>query len=363
MATRQTAIRAAAIAMLAAGGGMFVLQSGLLPGVGNAQPAPQQPSVPVEFAQAPAAPIAPAVLDTPDVALPEQALRPVPVAIDDVVPDQDTPELIEVAATPAEAIAPVNTLDLAAEAVLAPVPADTDIAEDAVSPFGLPCDVSVTTTAMPGAIVALDILAPCQPEARIVVEHSAMTVTGQTDALGLMTMDIPAFESPAFFTVQFPDGEEHSSLVTLPDLPDYDRVAVQWSDDRQLALHAIPLGVEFGAPGHIWRDAPGDLADAQDGTGGALLQIGSLSVENPMLAQVFTFPHASLSDGDVIELSIDAPVTETTCGQPVEAITLEMTRAGAVTVTPITLTLPSCEAVGDYLVLQNLFQDLTVAAN
>ncbi len=345
MATRKSAVRAASVALLMGGAGMFFLQSGLIPGIGNAQPTIQGPAGPITLAAAPEAPSAPAVFDAPQVALPAQALRPIPVSLQ------------EPAALPQAAPA-----ELALEAL--PTPGDTTEPEEvALSPFGLPCDLSVTTSAMPAAMVALDIMAPCQAEARIVIEHSGLTLTGQTDALGLLTLDVPAFESPAFFTVRLPDGSAENSLVTVPDLADYDRVAVQWVDDRQLALHAIPAGTGFGEPGHIWQEAPGDQADAMTGTGGFLTQIGDLNVDDPQVAQIFTFPHASLSDGDVIELSIDAPVTETTCGQPVVARTLEMTRAGPVEVTPLTLTLPGCDAVGDYLVLQNLLQDLTVASN
>ncbi len=384
MSKRKTAMRAASVAMVVAGAGMYFLQSGLIPGVGNAQPAPQAPIVPDNIAAAPEAPVLPAVVETADVALPEQAPQPLPVSLDDPSVDEGAApsgllasiEAIRTVEEDAEEVALLEATDplpdddkanedlaAASPPVVLPDAEDTETPEVALSPFGLPCDLNVSTTAMPGAMVALDVLAPCQPDARIVIEHSGLTITAQTDALGLLTMDIPAFESPAFFTVRFPDAQSESSLVSLPDLANYDRVAVQWSDDRQLALHAIPFGTAFGAPGHIWEENPGDIAAAQDGTGGALLEIGDLTVSDPMVAQIFTFPHASLSDGEVIEISIDAPVTETTCGQPVSARTLEMTRAGVVEVTPVTLTVPGCDAVGDYLVLQNLFQDLTVAAN
>ena len=52
----------------------------------------------------------------------------------------------------------------------------------ALSPLGLPCGLTVTTEARPGAMVALDIMDPCQGNARVVVEHSGLNLTGQTDA-------------------------------------------------------------------------------------------------------------------------------------------------------------------------------------
>ena len=38
--------------------------------------------------------------------------------------------------------------------------------------------------------------------------------------MGLLTLDFPAFETPAFFTIRLADGEEAVTLVGLPDLVD-----------------------------------------------------------------------------------------------------------------------------------------------
>ena len=60
---------------------------------------------------------------------------------------------------------------------------------------------------------------------------------------------------------------------------------------------------------------------------------------------------------------IEAEVTEANCGQDTLARTLESDVEGAVAVIELTFTVPGCDAVGDYLVLQNLLQDLRVATN
>jgi hypothetical protein len=56
-------------------------------------------------------------------------------------------------------------------------------------------------------------------------------------------------------------------------------------------------------------------------------------------------------------------VTEANCGQDTLARTLELEEDGRVSVIELTFTLPGCDAVGDYLVLQNLLHDLRVASN
>jgi hypothetical protein len=347
MSGRQIILRGAAMVIMFGGVGVYAAQSGLVPGIGNAQtvPAPVTaaslppvaapaalPATPVAATpdMVPMAPATPAISDSADIMLPRQA--PVPV----------TP--------PAAAELPVPVLP-------------TDERDPETSAFGLPCDVSVTVSAMPAAVVALDVMAPCQPDARIEVDHAGMMITGQTDAMGLMTLDIPAFESPAFFSIRLPDGTADVALVGVPDLTDYDRVAVQWTGDSQLELHAMELGAAFGDPGHVWEQAPGEMADALTGTGGFMVEIGSPDVTDPRIAQIYTFPRSTLGTGDSVRFSVDAPITEGNCGQPVSASTFEIAPAGDIRVTPIRMTMPTCDTVGDYLVLQNILRDLRLAAN
>lgn len=345
MSVRQIILRGAAMVIMVGGVGVYAAQSGLVPGIGHAQPAPvtaaSLPPVaaPVNAAipvaatpdMPPMAPAAPIVGDSADIRLPRQA--PVPVA------------------PPAASALPAQAL-----------PTGEDGAPD-TNAFGLSCDVDVTVSAMPAAVVALDVMAPCQPEARIEIAHAGMTITGMTDAMGLMTMDIPAFESPAFFNIGLPDGTTEVAMVGLPDLPEYDRVAVQWSGDSQLELHAMELGAAFGDPGHVWEQAPGEMADALTGSGGFMVEIGTPDMDDPRIAQVYTFPRRTLGTGDSVRFSVDAPITTGNCSQPVVASTFEIAPAGDIRVTPIRMTMPSCDTVGDYLVLQNILRDLRLASN
>lgn len=353
-------IRGLSVAMIAGGGAIVAVQNGVLAGPANApqadlRAAPASTLFSASTADRPAdgaatrdtgiqttAPVAPAL--------------PVPSSASFVSLPDETP------VTVTQAAMQVPDLPGALAGAIVGAMAGQD-ADPGVSAFGLPCDLNVTTSAMPGALIALDVMAPCQPEARVVVEHSGLTLTGRTDAMGLMVMDLPAFQSPAYLTVHMPGGESRNALVHVPDLNDYDRVAVQWEEDRQLMLHAMPAGIDFGAPGHLWADAPGRVEDAVVGQSGVWMALGSAEVDTPMLAQVVTYPRAALSEDRPVALSIDAPITEATCGKPVEARAIERARSGDVDVVPMSLTLPGCDAVGDYLVLQNLFQDLTVAAN
>lgn len=293
------------------------------------------------------------------------APEPTPVALDaEAVTTETAPVPVPIIAPMNAPVAPTLPMPGAARPErLAQADAPEIVTDQALSPFGLPCGLTVTTEARPAAMVALDIMDPCQGNARVVVEHSGLNLTGQTDVMGILTMDIPAFESPAFFTVRMPDGASASALAGLPDIGDYTRVGLQWNEDRALELHAMEFGATYGDPGHIWRENPGTPARAEAGEGGFLTRLGTTDVDAPMLAEIYTFPRDTLNGDGTVRLSIEAEVTEANCGQDTLARTLESDEEGAVAVIELTFTVPGCDAVGDYLVLQNLLQDLRVATN
>lgn len=82
-----------------------------------------------------------------------------------------------------------------------------------------------------------------------------------------------------------------------------------------------------------------------------------------MLAEVYTFPSAKSVQDGVVDLSVEAEVTNTNCGLEIEAQTLEMTSNGQMKAHDLTLAVPDCGAIGTFLVLNNLVSDLKVASN
>ncbi|PWK61666.1 hypothetical protein [Roseicyclus mahoneyensis] len=259
---------------------------------------------------------------------------------------------------PAQPEAPTQALEQGG-----PIPPTAETPrEDAValSPLGLPCGLNVSAEAMPGAMVALDIIDPCAPETRVDITHGALRFSGRTDAMGLLTLDIPALETPAFFTVRLETGAEATTLAGLPDLIDHARAAITWTGDIGLQLHGYLGEATFGQTGHVWQDSPGSVADASIGAGGFLSILGDPGLAQPQLAQVFTIPRALRDD---LSLVVEVPITETTCGRPVRAQSLQITPGEAIEIRPVTMTLPGCEAVGEFLMLQNLFLDLRLASN
>jgi hypothetical protein len=155
------------VSILSIGAGVIVLGT-LSMNIGGlrAQQAPAQPPV-LEVANVDGAP----VLDLP---------LTVPTAPDTSL---SAPELLQPGDALAERLAQVSD------------PAAGTLTDQQFSAFGLPCGLTVSAEAQPAAMVALDIISPCQPETRIVIEHSGLTLTATNDALGILTLDVPVFES------------------------------------------------------------------------------------------------------------------------------------------------------------------------
>ncbi|WP_439136414.1 hypothetical protein [Roseicyclus sp.] len=228
------------------------------------------------------------------------------------------------------------------------------------SALGLPCGLSVTATAMPGAMVALDVFDPCRPEATLEIAHAGLSFSARTDVMGLLTVDIPALETPAFITIISDTGDETMAIAGLPDLAEYARVAVTWDGDLGLELHAFENDADFGAPGHIWQEMPGDMAAMLAGNGGFLTTLGDPRLLASGQIQIYTVPQTRAAD---VRLSLDIPIKPETCGRPLRAQAKQLSQSGGVDIWPITVTLPGCDGVGDFLVLQNLFDAPRLAAN
>jgi hypothetical protein len=122
-------------------------------------------------------------------------------------------------------------------------------------------------------------------------------------------------------------------------------VAVQWPFEDGFTLHAFENGAAFGTKGHIWAQNA-NLPDAGAAAkGGYMTQLGDASVETPLMAQVFTFDPKEKS-----EILLEAAVTVNTCAAELLGDVL-VAKGGAVEKTEITLAMPDCSAVGEFVQL------------
>ncbi len=225
----------------------------------------------------------------------------------------------------------------------------------------LACDYTLTAEAAPAAMVSLSLDAPCATRERFTMHHNGMMFTGVTDDGGHASMLVPALALKASFIAAFANGEGAVANAEVDSVNYYQRVAVQWQGDTGMQLHALEFGAGYDDDGHVWSGAPRDVAAASDGDRGFLTRLGAADQPKALMAEIYTFPSLLAGrDGDVT-LLVEAEVTPLNCNRDIDAQALQMQPGGGLRVQDVTLMMPECSAVGDFLVLKNLLNDLTIA--
>lgn len=246
-------------------------------------------------------------------------------------------------------------LDVATDAPVAAMPVEED------TPL-LGCDIHVTASPAVAAMVNLDIMASCLPNERVVLSHAGLSFTEVLDDTGALGITVPALAVDAKFTVTFANGAARSDTADVPSLQFYDRVALQWTGDSGLQIHALEYDASYGEDGHVWYGNTRDLTAVIGGEGGFLLRLGDGLSEISQMADVYTFPTGSAAADGAVALSVEAEVNGSNCGRQISAATLQLQQGFATETHAFDIDMPDCVATGDFLVLKNLLQDLTIAA-
>ncbi|MDQ7071505.1 MAG: hypothetical protein Q9M48_12350 [Rhodobacterales bacterium] len=227
----------------------------------------------------------------------------------------------------------------------------------------LSCEITFEAYPLAAAMVDLTLNAPCLPNERATLHHNGMMFSVATDATGGFSLQVPALAQTAVFIVAFANGEGAVVTSQAPSLEFYDRVVVQWRGASGLQLHAREYGAQYGDSGHVWAQSAREITFAARGQGGVITRHGDESMAEALVAEVYTFPTGTAqSDGEIL-MSVEAEITASNCGREIEAQTLQVTANARLKVQELTLAVPDCDAIGDFLVLNNMLNDLTIARN
>lgn len=289
-------------------------------------------------------------LNIETVAAGPEAAKPTPTA-----PEKQPAPLPEAPLTkaPLAAVTPAAEPELPVPAA-APAPAAVEMA----APAQPTCDITLDLMAEPSAMIGITLIAPCHPNQRAVLRQGDLVVTGQTTATGALFTAIPAFETQATVEISFADGATKQAEIAVPDLAALRRFGVQWQADDAFQVHAFEDGADYGGAGHVSAADPHRPVAGLPAVGGFLTLAGDSTTDNPLLAEIYTFPADPAAKSEVV---VEAAVTEKTCGRELLAETLTSI-GGEAYVTDLTLAMPECDAIGDYLVLKNLVLDLNIAS-
>ncbi|MGO4914555.1 translocase [Pseudogemmobacter sp. W21_MBD1_M6] len=267
---------------------------------------------------------------------------------------------------PAEAMQPAllgATGNLGARLARVDGAATAPFVQGALSPYGLSCEPELSARETSAAMVSLTLSAPCHLGEWVTVSHAGLNATLQVSAAGMLVIDMPALTTSARFVARFADDDEATATVDVPDLALFDRVAVQWVGLSGLQLHALEFGAGYQDDGHVWINAPRTAVFAETARGGFLTRLGDETAPNPNMAEVYTFPTGKIRKDGTVRIRIEAEITAYNCAREVDAQSLQTTGYGPVSVIDLTLSMPECDAIGDFLVLKNVLRDLKIAQN
>lgn len=217
---------------------------------------------------------------------------------------------------------------------------------------GAHCDPILNASALPGATAALSFDAPCHPNARVVLHHKGMMFSVVTDATGAARIDVPALSTRALFMAELKDSTSAVATLTIPDMDKFNRVVVQWQGSEGFELHGRQGGASYGGAGDIWRENPMDAANESH-----LTVLGGTG-DNPFSAEIYSFP-AHTNPVVTVEMEI----TPQNCGQMIAAQSLVKSGTDRLRNVDMTVTIPGCDTVGDYIILPNLLSEPKITAS
>jgi hypothetical protein len=226
-----------------------------------------------------------------------------------------------------------------------------------MSPFGFECEPELTLKAEDAAMIEVRLFAPCDPDQRVTIRHESLEFEVMTDSFGRMRTVLPALSD----TVRVTAAMERLSVeaaASAADARSFSRVLLVWEGEQVFRMNAYELGAKRGEAGHIRAGFEKTAKRAMRGTGGFLAAMGDGSGRS---AEVYTFPTGHSPLQGVVELIVEADVTEETCGTLARATALQTAPLGGLTATDVRVTLPGCDRVGDVVELKNLLQDMRLA--
>lgn len=353
---RKRAITAGATLCIAAAAGYFMQQGVPLPGGAPIGAKPVTASV---------VPMAASLSVASQMSAPQP--EPAPDVTPEVTRSDSTPILVQPAAPllPSDIPAPVELTALDEGTVITPVPEIQDIpaplAQTPVVPEAEQCDIGFTATSAPAAMVILTLESPCHGDQIIELSHGGIRVNEALDENGIMTIAMPALEENAIFTASFEDGTRERAEIFMPTFAEYERIVLVWQGRTGLGLHALEDGASYGDPGHVYAAEPASADRATSGQGGFLSLAGS--VPGGWTADIYSFPISLIDAGRGPEVSVEIEVLAEACDQATEGTVLRYSPRAATVESALYFGAPGCDAVGEYMVLKNLPQDLKIARN
>ncbi len=211
------------------------------------------------------------------------------------------------------------------------------------------CSPRLVLSPAEDATIDLTLDAPCNPGQRVVIRHAGLSFTAKMGPDGKLVQRFPALEDNALVAVYFESSEMALASVQVPDVAGLTRFAFQ-------APFPVQFDLRVEEAGHVYSGR--GAQSAQDGRRKVVL-LGTPSVSEPIITQIYTFPGTDLAAAD---LTVELRITAETCGNSYQGETV-LSQGGTAARGSLPLSLPLCGTAGDILVLKNLLAPPTLASS
>lgn len=301
--------------------------------------------------------------------LPVTAVTPVaatddvaPAGIETELPTMPDPPLAAMAADPLPDLGSGLALRMASVDVAPSLPTP-DLNNVQRNEFGLSCGAMLTASGTDAAMMSVTLTAPCRGGQTFTLRHGDLVYSDKLSDLGTYMADVPALLAEASVKVTFQDGSSSTADAHVPMAESIERVALVSQGRSGLQIHALEFGADYEDAGHVWSGQSRDPASAAKAGGGFVTVLGDPRIEDGYRAEVYTFPANTRNRQGVVRLSIETEVTAYNCNTEIQGQTLQRQANGTIKPVTLTLALPACDAIGEFLVLKNLLRDLRIASN
>lgn len=220
------------------------------------------------------------------------------------------------------------------------------------------CAVWLVVTPAADAILETSVYAPCDRGATVTMEHAGLTFDARIGDDGQMMLHVPALTETASISLTFADGRTQTDTTLVPDLAGIERVALHWQGPVAMQLHAYEFGAQYGEPGHVHAGNPVRAMD-----GGFVTLLGDATIPAAHLAQVYSYPRGTEPRTGQVTLEIEVPVTDASCGKPLDAGAIEVHGTATAQIRQIRLEMPECDGNGGFVVLPGVLPELQIALN
>ncbi|MEM9582271.1 MAG: hypothetical protein AAGA08_04080 [Pseudomonadota bacterium] len=207
-----------------------------------------------------------------------------------------------------------------------------------INAFGFPCETTLKSHALPNAMIAVSIFAPCKPYQTVSISYAglefdlSLSMTGATDTV------LPALTRVTELTVRIGPDTKRSTRVDVSDIDGFMRVALEWPSEGPPLLSGT-------APRHM----PVDRFILGDPSGRTI--------------QIVSHPLDPETQPGVIRLQMNQTVTAQNCAEAQTGRFVQMMAGFTQQVYDLTLAAPGCDKIGHSLELKNILQDLKLASN